>query len=143
MPRGIITFRSKKVTNAFRDRARLRKWLCAVAKDHGLAIDEICFVLLTDRALLGYNQRYLRHDTYTDIITFDLQTGNGVAGDVLISYDRVRENAATFGVSMQHELQRVMVHGLLHLLGHTDKSAKGRASMRAMEDRWLALLSSH
>lgn len=143
MPRGIITFRSEKVPNVFRDRMRTRKWLTAVARDHGHTVDQLCFVLLSDRDLLRYNQRYLHHDSYTDIITFDLQAGNGVAGDILISLDRVRENAATFGVSVQYELRRVMVHGLLHLLGHTDKSPKGRAAMRAMEDRWLALLTRH
>jgi rRNA maturation RNase YbeY len=137
---GTIAFKAIGVTNAFRDRERLRKWLRAVASDHGHSIGEVTFVLLTDKGLLPYNQRYLEHDEYTDVITFDLQTGTGISGDILISYDRVRENAATFGVSAQHELRRVMVHGLLHLMGHSDKSAAKRAAMRTEEDKYLARL---
>lgn len=137
---GIIAFKAMDVTNAFRDREKLRKWLRAVASDHGHAIGELTFVLLSDKGLLPYNQRYLGHDEYTDVITFDLQTGNGISGDVLMSYDRIRDNADTYGVSAQAELHRVMVHGLLHLLGHSDKSAAKRAAMRTMEDKYLALL---
>lgn len=140
MPRrGTITFTSDNVPDAFRERERLRRWLHDVAKDHGHSINELSYVLLNDKALLTYNQRYLQHDEFTDIITFDLQTGTGVSGDVLISYDRVRENARTFGVSAQHELRRVMVHGLLHLLGHRDKTKAQRDAMRAAEDKYLAL----
>lgn len=141
MPRrGGITFTSQQVPDAFRERDRLRRWLHRVARDHGHAINELTYVLMSDQALLTYNQRYLGHDEYTDIITFDLQTGTGVSGDILISYDRVRENARAFGVSVQHELRRVMVHGLLHLLGHRDKTKAQREAMRAQEDKYLALL---
>lgn len=135
-----ITFKAEGVPNAFRERARLRKWLQRVAVDHGHSINELTYVLLTDDALLDYNRRYLGHDEYTDVITFDGQTGTGVSGDILISYDRVRENARTYGVSAQHELRRVMVHGLLHLLGHSDKTIPLREAMRAQEDMYLARL---
>lgn len=137
---GVIGFKAENVPNAFRDRSRLRSWLRAVASDHGHSVGELTFVLLSDRGLLPYNKRYLGHDEYTDVITFDLQTGTGVSGDILISYDRVRENADTFGVSAQHELHRVMVHGLLHLLGHSDKSEAKRKAMRALEDKYIARL---
>jgi len=141
----MISFLSTGVPSAFRDRDRLRKWLNAVAKDHGHSIGELNYVLMGDRALLKYNRDFLGHDEYTDVITFDGHSGSspegaGISGDVLMSLDRIKENAKTFGVSGQHELRRVMVHGLLHLLGHKDKSAKDRASMRAMEDHWLARL---
>ncbi|MEO7080943.1 MAG: rRNA maturation RNase YbeY [Flavobacteriales bacterium] len=137
---GIIAFKAIGVTNAFREREKLRKWVLAVASDHGHSIGEVTFVLLTDKGLLPYNKRYLDHDEYTDVITFDLQTGTGISGDILISYDRVRENAATYGVSAQHELRRVMVHGLLHLMGHSDKSVAKRNAMREEEDKYLARL---
>jgi rRNA maturation RNase YbeY len=135
---GVIAFKAIGTTNAFRDRDRLRKWIRAVASDHGHSIGEVTYVLLSDKGLLPYNKRYLGHDEYTDVITFDLQTGTGISGDILISYDRVRENAATFGASAQHELRRVMVHGLLHLMGHSDKSEAKRKAMRAVEDKYLA-----
>lgn len=137
---GTIAFKAIDVPDAFRERVRLRKWIRAVASEHGHSIGEVTFVLMSDKGLLPYNKRYLGHDEYTDVITFDLQTGTGISGDILISYDRVRENARTFGATAQHELHRVMVHGLLHLLGHKDKSPAQRKAMRALEDRCLALL---
>jgi len=134
---GAIAFKAVDVPNAFRDRTSLRKWLHAVARDHGHSIGELNYVLLTDKALLEYNQRYLDHDEFTDVITFDGQTGTGVSGDVLMSYDRIKENATSFGVSAQNELRRVMVHGLLHLLGHGDKTKAQKQAMRELEDRCL------
>ncbi len=93
---------------------------------------------MSDKELLKYNRDFLRHDEFTDVITFDGQTGTGVSGDVLMSLDRIQENAKGFGVSVQHELRRVMVHGLLHLLGHSDKNAAKRKAMSALEDKYLA-----
>ena len=133
-----ITFKAQGVPNVFRDRTKLRRWLSSVARDHGHSVNEIVFVLLSDDALLEFNRRYLQHDDYTDVITFDGQTGTGVSGDVLMSHDRIRENARSYGVSAQHELRRVMVHGLLHLLGHSDKNKARKEAMRALEDKYLA-----
>jgi rRNA maturation RNase YbeY len=121
-----IAFKAAGVPHAFRDKEALRRWLTAVARDHGHSINELTYVLLSD--------------DFTDVITFDGQTGTGVSGDILISYDRVRENARTFGVSAQHELRRVMVHGLLHLLGHRDKTRAQREEMRSQEDHYLSRL---
>jgi len=135
---GTIGFIVKDVPDAFRDRNRLRRWLYRVAQDHGTRIDAVSFVLMDDKGLLHYNSTFLQHDDYTDVITFPVESNNGVSGDVLMSYDRIRENAATFGVSAQHELRRVMVHGLLHLLGHSDKSKAKREAMRLREDLYLA-----
>ncbi|MDP0919095.1 rRNA maturation RNase YbeY, partial [Klebsiella pneumoniae] len=92
-------------------------------------IGDLNYVLMSDDELLEYNKRYLGHNDYTDVITFDGQNGVGISGDVLMSHDRIKENAVTFGVSMQTELHRVMVHGLLHLLGHSDTSKAQREAM--------------
>jgi len=134
----IIAFKAEEVPNAFRDREQLRRWLQAVARDHGHSINELNYVLMSDDALLAYNQRYLGHDEYTDVITFDGQTGTGVSGDILMSYDRIKENATELGIPAQHELRRVMVHGLLHLLGHDDKTKAQKSAMREQEDKYLA-----
>ena len=134
----MTSFLATGVPSAYRDRERLRTWLNAVAKDHGHSIGELNYVLMSDKALLAYNREFLQHDEFTDVITFDGQTGTGVSGDVLMSLDRITDNAKTFGVSTQHELRRVMVHGLLHLLGHSDKSAAKRKAMSALEDKYLA-----
>jgi len=136
---GRIAFIAQEVPSVFRDRARLRAWLSAVAKDHGQRIGELNYVLMSDKELLKYNQRFLKHDTYTDVITFHGGgEGPGVNGDIVMSVDRIRDNARTYGASVQHELRRVMVHGLLHLLGHTDKKLAERAAMRVLEDKYLA-----
>lgn len=137
---GTIGFIVQDVPDAFRARANLRRWLYRVAQDHGTRIDAVSYVLMDDRALLKYNRDFLQHDDLTDVITFPVESNNGVSGDVLISYDRVRENATAFGISAQHELRRVMVHGLLHLLGHTDKTKAQKEGMRALEDKYLARL---
>ncbi len=134
----MIAFLASEVPSAYRDSTRLRQWLSAVAKDHGHSIGELNYVLMSDKALLKYNREFLAHDEFTDVITFDGQTGTGVSGDVLMSLDRIKDNAKTFDVSVQHELRRVMVHGLLHLLGHTDKSVAKRKAMSALEDKYLA-----
>lgn len=133
-----ITFKVLGMPDAFRERAQMRAWLKEVARDHGNRIHELNYVLMDDESLLTYNRQYLGHDAYTDIITFDGQAGAGISGDVLISYDRVRENAATYGVSTRQELLRVMVHGLLHLLGHQDKRRAQQEAMRQAEDKYLA-----
>ncbi|MBV6404046.1 MAG: rRNA maturation RNase YbeY [Flavobacteriales bacterium] len=135
-----VTFQVQDVPDPFRDRARLRRWLQRVAADHGSRIDRVCFVAMGDKALLAYNRTYLQHDDYTDVITFPVESSNGASGDVLLSYDRIRENAGLFGVSARHELHRVMVHGLLHLLGHGDRTRAQKQAMRALEDKYLAWL---
>ncbi|HEY0977440.1 MAG TPA: rRNA maturation RNase YbeY [Flavobacteriales bacterium] len=132
-----IGFIVQEVPDAFRSRLALRRWLQGVAREHGTRIDRIAFVLMSDDALLRYNQDFLQHDDLTDVITFPVESNNGVSGDVLMSYDRIKENASTFGVSAQQELRRVMVHGVLHLLGFTDKTKAQREAMRALEDKHL------
>lgn len=139
----MITFLSRGVPSVFRDRDRLRIWLTAVAKDHGHRIGDLNYVLMSDKALLEYNRAFLQHDELTDVITFEVSPGpgsrgTGVSGDVLMSLDRIRENAGLYEASVQGELRRVMVHGLLHLLGHSDKTTALRKAMRAQEDKYLA-----
>lgn len=138
-----IGFIVQEVPDAFRGRTRLHRWLQRVAQEHGTRVDAVNFVLMTDEALLQYNNTFLHHDDYTDVITFPVENNNGVAGDVLMSYDRIKDNARSFGVPVQQELHRVMVHGLLHLLGHSDKTSAKRAAMRAQEDTYLAMLANY
>ena len=87
----------------------------------------------------GTNQKYLNHDYYTDIITFDYTEEDQISGDLMISYERVKENAKKENVSVQEELRRVMAHGVLHLLGFKDKSEREAAEMRSQEDAALGL----
>ena len=100
----------------------------------------VCFIFVSDQYLLEMNLKYLKHDTLTDVITFDYSEGDVVSGDIFISVQRVKENAATFAVNFNEELHRVMIHGVLHLIGFGDKSKTESDVMRGKEDFYLARL---
>ncbi|WP_240965766.1 rRNA maturation RNase YbeY [Pseudoflavitalea sp. G-6-1-2] len=101
---------------------------------------ELSFVFCSDAYLLEINKQYLKHNYYTDIITFDLsQTPGVISGELYISVDRVKDNAQNFNVSFKEELHRVIFHGALHLCGYKDKTEKEEALMRKMEDKYLRL----
>jgi rRNA maturation RNase YbeY len=102
---------------------------------------DLCFIFCTDAFLLEINKKYLGHDYYTDVITFDYAVADTVAGDIFISVERVNENAQEYGVSFNHELSRVMYHGVLHLCGYKDKSAEDEKIMREKENFYLITLS--
>jgi probable rRNA maturation factor len=98
----------------------------------------LSFVFCTDDYLLEVNKKFLNHDYYTDIITFDYNEFNSVSGDFIISIDRVKENALIHQCSFHLELYRVIIHGVLHLLGFSDKTETQQKKMRVLEDRYLA-----
>jgi len=113
------------------------RWLNNVIINENKNIGEIVFVFCTDEFLLAKNIKHLNHDFLTDVITFDYCNDNLIAGDVLISTERVEENARNYEVTFLKELQRVMVHGLLHLLGYNDKTKKEIEMMQKKEDYYL------
>ncbi len=100
----------------------------------------IAIILCSDEYLLDINKKFLSHDYYTDIITFDYTEGKRISGELYISIDRVKENAKQLGVSFPNELHRVMIHGVLHLCGYKDKTRKDREMMRTKEDQKLKML---
>ena len=114
-------------------------WLNEVAHSEGCSVVGLQYVFVTDEELYEMNVKYLNHNTLTDIITFDYTENEALSGDLFISIDRVRENAATFEVSFDTELRRVMVHGLLHLAGYGDKTPEDEALMRQKEDEKLKM----
>lgn len=117
-----------------------RSWLNAVAASENKSIGGLNYIFCSDPYLLNINKDYLGHDTLTDIITFDnSESGDLIEGDIYISVDRVRENALKFQVTFNKELHRVMVHGLLHLLGYKDKSINQKKTMRKKESGYLSL----
>lgn len=135
-----ITFAINDVKLTLRERSRLRRWITRVVEDAGMLVGEIGYVFCSDENLLKVNQHFLNHDTYTDIITFDYVSGDVVSGDIMISVDRVHENAKKFHQPFVRELHRVVIHGVLHLLGQADKSEAEGKEMRAKEEAALALL---
>lgn len=118
---------------------KVKLWLSEVVKRRDKQVGNINYLFCDDEYLLEANQRYLNHDTYTDIITFDYVAGGLISGDIMISTDRVGENAVNFGVPFEYELHRVIVHGVLHLLGQGDKTDSEAAEMRRLEEEALLL----
>lgn len=109
-------------------------WLIEIANKEGYEVSELTYVFCDDDYLLDINQRYLDHDTYTDIITFDYVEDRDIKGEIYISIDRITENANTFEVSFYTELKRVLAHGMLHLCGYGDKSPSEIQLMRKKEN---------
>jgi probable rRNA maturation factor len=114
-------------------------WIKKVVRSEASEVGDLNYIFCSDKYLLGVNQQYLNHDTYTDIITFGLSDGATIEGDIYISIPRVRENARDQKVPFHDELDRVMIHGILHLLGHADKTPRKKALMRKKEDACLSL----
>lgn len=117
----------------------MKRWVAEVIKRRGGSVGNINYLFCDDEYLIGVNRQYLQHDTYTDIITFDYVAGGLVSGDIMISVERVGENAVSFGVPFEQELHRVIIHGVLHLLGQGDKSEAEEYEMRRQEEEALAL----
>lgn len=115
-------------------------WIKAVAAAHGRKVGEIGYMFVSDERILEVNNEYLGHDYYTDIITFDYDEGDVINGDIVISLDTVRSNAAQFGKDYEDELRRVIIHGILHLCGIDDKGPGEREIMEAEENKALAML---
>ncbi len=98
---------------------------------------ELSFVFCSDDYLLKMNKDYLQHDYFTDVITFDYTENNIISGDIFISIDRIKENAKSFNVTFEEELQRVMIHGILHLIGYNDKTEEEQSEMTEKENKYL------
>lgn len=122
-------------------RNKIRRLLQTTSKKKGKSISLLNFVLVNDEALLEINMAHLQHDTYTDIITFDLRENpiDPIEGEIYISIERVAENAITAGVDFENEFIRVISHGLLHLLGYKDKTDAQAKEMRQEEEACLSL----
>ena len=111
--------------------------LTKAIKEEGFELGDVTVILVTDGYLLELNQKHLDHDFYTDIITFDYCNDDVISGDLFISVDRVRENADTFQTDFMIELNRVMIHGVLHLCGYKDKTEEEERMMRLLENKYL------
>ena len=114
-------------------------WLQKVITTEKKQLGEIVFVFCKDAYLLEKNIQFLKHETLTDVITFDYCEGNQISGDILISVERVQENSEIFEVTFLNELDRVMVHGLLHLLGYKDNTKEDAKLIRSKEDFYLSI----
>jgi probable rRNA maturation factor len=132
-----ITFQNQDIRFKLKDPTKIKGWTKKIIVSEKKKPGQINFVFTNDEELLKINQQYLKHNTYTDIITFDYCEGNTVNGDIIISVERVKENAGKFKVEIELELKRVMIHGVLHLCGYKDKTKKDVALIREKENMAL------
>jgi len=136
-----ISFFKQDVAFRLNKKEQLYKWITAAAKKEGFEIIELNYVFCTDPYLKKMNVKFLKHNYFTDIITFDnSMQKNKIVGDIFISIDTVRINAKQYETTFDNELHRVMIHGLLHLVGYSDKTPAKQKVMRSMEDLWLGKL---
>lgn len=121
------------------DEAAFSSWISAIIASEAKKEGDINYIFCDDEYLLKLNEEYLNHDTLTDIISFDYSVGNELHGDIFISIERVRENAADFDVAFENELKRVMAHGVLHYCGYKDKTEADVQIMRSKEEEKIKM----
>jgi len=137
----VITFNSE-TSFTLKNQKKLVKWISDVISSEGFQVGEINYIFCNDSYLNKINQEFLNHDTFTDIISFDYTLGKEVGGDIFISIERVLENAEKFNEVFENELYRVMIHGILHFMGHKDKTKKEKTLMRTKEDEKIFMLNT-
>lgn len=137
-----INFFQEEVSFTLKHKKILKHWISTIIHKAGHSFESINFIYCSDNYLLQINKDYLDHDYYTDIITFDNTEDEAlpIDSDIFISIDRVKENAQQLNTPYQDELHRVMIHGVLHLLGHEDKTEEHKVEMRKSEEASLSLL---
>lgn len=135
----MISYHNEDCVFAFKNKAKNNKWLKLVAESEIRKIGDIAIVFCSDRYILDVNIKYLQHDYFTDIITFDYCEGKVLSGDLFISIDSVRENASLYGAEFEEELNRVIVHGVLHLIGYDDHTEEEQKEMREKENYYLSV----
>lgn len=154
----MINFQTENIKFTLKNKTLLKTWIKSIIDKKKQKTGEITFVFCSDDYLLNINKQYLHHDTYTDIVTFDYSTDNPVkvsklgnfkkkekasrtiSGDIFISIDRIKENAEKYSKSFGNELNRVIIHGILHLLGYTDKTKTTKEEMTEQENSCLNIL---
>ncbi len=135
----MVTYCFEDTDFTFKDRRVTSRWLKLVAESEVRRLGDISIIFCSDNYILDINQRYLSHDYFTDIITFDYCEGDKLSGDLFISVDSVYYNCLDYETEFWDELNRVIVHGLLHLIGYDDHTEEDIKVMRAKEDYYLSL----
>lgn len=120
-------------------KTKIKNWLKLVAESEVYTLGNVSVIFCSDNYILDINQRFLQHDYFTDIITFDYSEGSKISGDLFISVDSVKENSIEYGTDFEDELHRVIVHGILHLIGYDDHTDEDVRIMRSKENYYLSL----
>ena len=136
----MIRFSADSIAMPALDERKVGRWIRAVAAEYGFAVGNINYIFCSDERELAVNREFLGHDYYTDVITFDYSTESTLNGDIFISLDTVRSNAEMVGATFDHELLRILIHGILHLTGQGDKTPETKAQMTEKEEKALLKL---
>ena len=136
--RTSIEFFSNGISFSLKNKASVKKNILSLIQKEKKEVGDISFTFCDDKLLLAQNKKFLKHNTLTDIITFQYSSKK-LSGEIFISIPRIKENAKKFNVTFENELQRVMIHGILHLCGYKDKTAAKKKEMRKKEDYYLKL----
>ena len=135
----MIEFIHEDITSLSIKEDAILQWLDNIIGLEDKILGDLCFVFCSDKYLLNINNKYLKHNFYTDVITFDYTQSNIISGDIFISADRIADNARKYKVTFNHELLRVIVHGVLHLLGFDDRNFDDKKIMTSKEDVYLKI----
>ena len=135
----MVRYFQEDIRFELKQKMRNNRWLKMVAGSEMRRLGAVNIIFCSDNYILDVNMRYLQHDYFTDIITFDYCEKDILSGDLFISIDSVRENARTYGTTFENELDRVMVHGLLHLIGYDDHTPEQTSDMRSKENYYLEM----
>ncbi|MDE6560151.1 MAG: rRNA maturation RNase YbeY [Muribaculaceae bacterium] len=138
----MIEFAAQGIEMPEIDLRKISRWIEEVAASHSRRVGNLNYLFVNDEEILVANRQFVNHDYYTDIITFDYSHGDRISGDIMISLETVASNAEKFGVTYFRELLRVIIHGVLHLVGINDKGPGEREIMEAAENAALALYNS-
>lgn len=137
-----ITFINQNLNFNLKDKLKLKRWIKLVIEQNNKKLGFLNYAFSNDDYILEVNKKFLNHDYYTDIITFDYCENNLINGDIVISVDTVRDNSTNYSQDFIKELHRVIIHGVLHLIGFDDKNEDERQEMRRQEDIALAIFDS-
>jgi rRNA maturation RNase YbeY len=138
----VIEFLSEDIEFPSLDIERIKKWIFLIIKNHDFFVGSISVNFCSDKYILKTNREFLNHDYYTDIITFDYCENRNISGDLLISLDTVLSNSKQYETSFLDELHRVIIHGILHLIGFDDKTSESLAIIREEENKSLSILET-
>lgn len=134
-----FSFNFEDVNFELPDQKNLEAWIDFAIRNEECFTGNITYIFCSDEYLLNVNKQYLNHDYFTDIITFDYVKDDLISGDMFISADTIRSNAEIYGVSFENELLRVMIHGVMHLVGYDDLTDEQEAEIHKMEDKYLEI----
>lgn len=134
-----ILFHNEDVKSPKIKKQLVKNWIKSVIASEGKQLGNVNYIFCSDEYLLQVNKQYLNHDYYTDIITFDYVDEGLISGDIFVSVDRIEENGKQYGSGFDAELRRILVHGILHLIGFGDKTPQEKKIMTGKEDQYLAI----